>query len=181
MSPPRGSAIIDAKPEPERREGVEGIELVSINGKRVRGTRQVIAPGPNTIRTQFRWPQGMVQEADLRFHATPGIVYFINYDVFPPRRETTDGVAGKLVNSVSSSGSPYAALGAAIVAPPAVVIGVGERVAHGVAQHGKPATHIDLMVVAHHSSQGVVRQVRAYPDGRVDEKPWAAWAQMRAP
>jgi len=71
--------------------------------------------------------------------------------------------------------------GTIFLGPPAAVIGIGERISHGVTQHGKPATHIDLMVTAHHSSQGVVRQVRAYPDGRVDEKPWAAWAQMKAP
>ena len=41
--------------------------------------------------------------------------------------------------------------------------------------------HIDLMVVAEHSSQGIVRKFRAYPDGRVDGKPWAAWARMQAP
>lgn len=180
--PSQGSAIIDAIPGAEHMDQIEGIKLVSINGKSVKGTRSVIQPGPNTIKTRFRWPQGQVQEADLRFYATSGIVYFINYDVYPPRKEFTDGVAGGMVNSISSSGDPYAALiGTIILGPVAAVTGTGERIAHGVAQQRQSATYIDLMVVAHHSSQGTVRKVRTYPDGRVDEKPWGAWAQMKAP
>ena len=179
--PPPGSAVIDAKPDPEHREHIEGIELVSINGSSVKGTRSVIQPGPNTIKTRFRWPQGMIQEADLRFYATPGIIYFINYDVFPPSKEFTNSVAEKMVDVISGGDAYGAIFGTVLLGPPAAVIGVGERISHGVAQQRQSATYIDLTVIAHHSSQGTVRQVRAYPDGRVDEKPWAAWAQMKAP
>ena len=179
--PHRGGAIIDAKPDPDHSKHIEGIELVSINGRSVKGTRSVIQPGPNTIKTRFRWPQGPVQEADLRFYATPGIVYFINYDVYPPPKEFTNSVAEKMVDVISGGDAMGAIAGTILLGPPAAVIGVGERIGHGVALQRQVATHIDLMVTAHHSSQGTVRQVRAYPDGRVDEKPWAAWAQMKAP
>lgn len=182
--PPPGSAIIDAKPDADHRkqiEGIEGIELVSINGKSVKGTRSVIQPGPNTIKTRFRWPQGQDQEADLRFYATPGITYFINYDVYPPRNEGFTSMTEGALDALGSSGDPYAAVVGVFLAVPISAIAVGERIHHGVAQQRQSATYIDLMVVAHHSSQGTVRRVRTYPDGRVDEKPWAAWAQTKAP
>ena len=34
--PPRGSAVIDAAPDPKHRDRINGIELVSINGKSVK-------------------------------------------------------------------------------------------------------------------------------------------------
>lgn len=179
--PPPGFAIIDSKPDPKHRDRLEGIELVSINGKEVKATRSVIEPGLNTIKTRFRWPQGHDQQVLLRFYATPGTIYFIYYDVYPPATELTNPVAGKVVDSLGDAGAGGAIFGTILLGPPAAVIGIGEKINHGVTQHGKPATHIDLIVMAHHSSQGTVRQVRAYPDGRVDEKPWADWAQMRAP
>ena len=161
--------------------GIEGIQLVSINGAGVQGTRRVIAPGPNIIKTRFRWPQGRVQEADLRFYATPGTVYFIYYDVYPPYSEFSGSVADKMIDAIPLEDTYGTIFGSLILVPSAAVVGIGERVGHGVAQHRQSATHIDLMVTAHHSGQGTVRRVRAYPDGRVDEKPWAAWAQMQAP
>ena len=172
--PPPGSAIIDAEPHAEHRQAIEGIQLLSINGRGVKGTRSVIQPGPNTIKTRFRWPQGLVQEADLRFYATPGIVYFINYDVYSPRNELPSSAVERAMEGADSAtilmfGVPMAAMAAV------------EKIGHGATQQRQSATYIDLAVVAHHSSQGTVRQVRAYPDGRVDEKPWAAWAQMKAP
>ena len=181
--PPPGSAIIDAKPDPEHRGRIEGIELVSINGRSVKGTRSVIQPGPNTVKTRFRWPQGLVQEVDLRFYATPGTVYFINYDAYSPEYERDNRVAQKIGRELfDDSGSAEGAIVSAIfLAPPLAVIGIAEGIGHGVFKNPQPATRIDLMVVAHHSSEGTVRQVRAYPDGRVDGKPWAAWAQMKAP
>lgn len=179
--PPQGAAIIDAMPDPEHPHRIEDIQLVSVNGKGVHGTRSVIQPGLNTVKTRFRWPQGKEGEVDLRFYATPGTVYNINFDEYPPTSEFEDGVAGKMMNAVGSSSDPYAGLGAAFIAPVAAVVGTGERLAHYKATHRQAITHIDLSVTAHHSGQGIVRQVRAYPDGRVDEKPWAAWAQMKAP
>jgi hypothetical protein len=179
--PPAGSAVIDAAPDPKHRDRIKGIELVSINGAGVKGTRCVIEPGLNTIKTRFRWPQGQDQQVQLRFYATPGTIYFIYYDVYPPSTELTNTVAGKIVESLGQGDGYGAVFGTLVLGPPVAALAVGERISHGVAQHGKPATHIDLMVIAHHSSQGTVRQVRAYPDGRVDEKPWAAYAQMKAP
>lgn len=179
--PPQGAAIIDALPDPEHLHRVEGIELVSVNGKGIHGMRSVIQPGLNTVKTRFRWPQGGAGEVDLRFYATPGTVYNINFDEYPPTREFKDGVAENIMNGIGSSGDPYAGIAAAFIAPVAAVVGTGERIAHHRTTHSQAATHIDLSVTAHHSGQGIVRQVRAYPDGRVDEKPWAAWAQMKAP
>ena len=179
--PPQGAAVIDAMPDPEKRHRIGDIQLVSVNGKGVRGTRSVIQPGLNTVKTRFRWPQGGVGEVDLRFYATPGTVYHINFDEFPPTGGFKGGVGNGMMNGIGSSGDPYAGFAAAMVAPVAVVVGTGERMTNYRATHSQAVTHIDLSVIAHQSSQGTVRRVRAYPDGRVDGKPWAAWAQMKAP
>lgn len=179
--PPAGSAVIDAVPDPKHRDRVEGIALVAINGRSVKGTRCVIESGLNTIKTRFRWPQGQDQQVQLRFYATPDTIYFIYYDVYPPSTELTNTAAGRVMGSLGEMGGEGAIFGTLLLGAPAAVVATGERLGHGITQHRKPATHIDLVVVAHHSSQGTVRQVRAYPDGRVDEKPWAAWAQMQAP
>ncbi len=56
-----------------------------------------------------------------------------------------------------------------------------QRVTSQARELAKPADYIDVMVVAKNSPEGIVRRVRAYPDGRVDEKPWAAHAQMGPP
>lgn len=180
-TPPPGSAIIDAMPDADHRKQIEGIELVSINGKSVKGTRCAIKPGPNTIKTRFRWPHGLAQEADLRFYATPGIVYFINYDVYPPQSGFKSNLARNTIEGVMEIGPEAAVFLLAPAMAGALVGTTAQLVGHSVDQQGKTATRIDLMVSAHYSSQGTVRQVRVYPDGRVDEKPWAAWAQMKAP
>lgn len=175
MPPPPGAAIIDATPDPRHQNRVEGVELVSINGKSVQGTRCVIAPGLNIITTRLRWPQGLVQEADLRFYATPGTVYLVKYDLYPSDKDDTTGLAQKLEFEANKG------MGLLYIAPLVAAVAVVEKTGVNLYNQRPPATHIDLKVVAHQSGQGIVRQVRAYPDGRVDGKPWAAWAQMKAP
>jgi hypothetical protein len=178
--PPPGRAVIDAMPEAHRRDRVEAIGLVSINGGSVNGTRSDLTPGPNTVRARFRWPHGFVQEVDLSFYATAGTLYFVNYTVFPPDSEDSATMAGRFMNSAGHTSDPGVVV-LAFIAPLVATVAVGEKIAHRARQASKVATYMDLTVVAHRSSEGIVRQVRAYPDGRVDEKPWAPWAQMRAP
>ena len=69
---------------------------------------------------------------------------------------------------------------AVLFGPPAAIIGIGERIIQGGAQNRLSPTHVDLVVVAH-QSKGTVRQVRVFPDGRVETKAWNSWAQMQAP
>ena len=56
--PPPGHALIDATPDLDRRDRIDGIHLVSVNGTRIRGTETTLVPGRNTVRLGFRWPQG---------------------------------------------------------------------------------------------------------------------------
>lgn len=184
-APPAGRALIDATPDPARRDRIDGIHLVSVNGTPVHGTQTALNPGRNTVRLGFRWPQGGSQEVDLVFHAVAGSVYIIQYDVFPPyanrMAEPTDleHRAGEVAGL--SRGSGEAML---LVGPPALVLwgaGFMKRGANEAAEHRKPAQYVDLMVICRQSGEGIVRRVRAYPDGRVDAAPWAAHAQMIAP
>lgn len=184
-TPPPGHALIDATPDPDRRDRIDGIRLISVNGAPAHGTRTALNPGRNTVRIGFRWPQGGSQEVDLDFHAVAGSTYIIQYDVFPPYAnrmgESTDleHRAGEVAGL--SQGSGEAML---LVGPPALALwGAGylKRGANEAAEQRKPAHYIDLMVLCRQNSEGIVRRVRAYPDGRVDAAPWAAHAQMRAP
>lgn len=184
-APPPGRALIDATPDSSRRDRIAGIHLVSVNGTPVHGTQTALTPGRNTVRIGFRWPQGGNQEVDLVFYAVAGSTYIVQYDVFPPyanrMAEPTDleKRAGEVAGL--SQGSGEAML---LVGPPALALwgaGYVKRGANEAAEHHKPARYIDLMVICRRSGEGIVRRVRAYPDGRVDAAPWAAHAQMRAP
>ena len=135
----------------------------------------------NSIKTRFRWPEGRDQRVDLRFYATPGTIYSIHYDVYPNPNVLEKTVAAKAMDGMTGPGSGTEGMLALFLAPPFIAMAAVERIGRGADRKSDSATHIDLMVVAHHSSQGIVRRVRAYPDGRVDEKPWAAGAQMDAP
>lgn len=183
--PPPGRALIDATPDLDRRDRIDGIHLVSVNGTPVHGSQTTLKPGRNSVRIGFRWPQGGDQEVDLLFHAVAGSTYIVQYDVFPPYAnrmgEPTDleHRAGEVAGL--SRGSGEAML---LVGPPALALwgaGFAKRGANEAAEHRKPAHYIDLMVICRHSGEGIVRRVRAYPDGRVDAAPWAAHAQMQAP
>ncbi len=184
-APPPGRALIDTTPDSARRDRIDGIHLVSVNGIPVRGTQTPLNPGRNNVRIGFRWPQGGNQEVDLLFHAVAGSTYIIQYEVFPPysnRMAEPTGLeqrAGEVAGL--SQGSGEAML---LVGPPALVLwgaGFMKRGANEAAEHRKPAHYVDLMVICRQSSEGIVRRVRAYPDGRVDAAPWAAHAQMKAP
>jgi hypothetical protein len=183
--PPPGQALIDATPDLDRRDRIDGIQIVSVNGIPKHGTQTALTPGRNTVRVGFRWPQGGSQEVDLVFHAVAGSRYIIQYDVFPPYAnrmdESTDleHRAGDVAGLAQGSGEAMLLFG-----PPALVLwGAGylKRGANEAAEHRKPAHYIDLMVVCRQNAEGIVRRVRAYPDGRVDAAPWAADAQMKAP
>lgn len=166
--PPAGLAVIDVKPDANFRKGIGGISLVSINEGKVKGTRSVINPGLNSIKTKFKWPNGWVQQVDLRFYATPGSVYTTHYDVFPPLPESRTPMADKVFDG--------AGMAAPMILPSAAIIGAGEWVASS----SPTSTYIDLVVFGP-NSEGAVRKVRAYPDGRVETKPWSLWAQMKDP
>ncbi len=183
--PPPGHAQIDATPDPDRRDRIDGIQLISVNGIPTRGTKTALTPGRNTVRAGFRWPQGGGQEVDLVFHAVAGSNYIIQYDVFPPYANRMDEPtdlehrAGDVAGLSQGSGEAMMLFG-----PPALVLwlpGYLKRGANEAAEHRKPAHSIDLMVVCRQNAEGIVRRVRAYPDGRVDAAPWAAHAQMKAP
>ena len=184
-TPPAGRALIDATPDLDRRDRIDGIQIVSVNGLPTHGTQTTLTPGRNTVRVGFRWPQGGSQEVDLVFHAVAGSRYIIQYDVFPPYAnrmgESTDleHRAGEVAGLAQGSGEAML-----LVGPPALVLwGAGylKRGVNEAAEHQKPAHYIDLIVVCRQNSEGIVRRVRAYPGGLVDAAPWAAHAQMKAP
>ncbi|WP_338690748.1 hypothetical protein [Haloferula helveola] len=183
--PPAGMAVIDVTPDLEKRDRLDRLRVVSVNGQQSRGTRQVLNPGVNTVRVGFKWPQGGNQEADLAFFATEGTIYAVHYEVHPPfvNRMNQSVPADRYVATTLDVASEMGE-GAFLAVPPLLAFGsaaVAHRIGNTVAEESKPADYIDLIVTASHSREGIVRRVRTYPDGRVDPKPWARYAQMRHP
>jgi hypothetical protein len=175
-------AVIDAKPERARRDRIDGIQLVSINGTPAHGTKTALKPGRNTVRVRFAWPQGGTQEADLAFYSRAGQQYFVQYDAMPPYTNrlleptSPDEAATEILRTSASAREGFIFL-----IPPAVALwsaGFVSRSANEIAEKRKPAHYMDLRVISRHNGEGIVRTVRAYPDGRNDAGPWDAWAQM---
>lgn len=191
--PDPGHALINATPEKSERDRLDGIRLVSINGRPAPGTKASLTPGRNNVKIRFTWPQGGRQEVDLRFHATEGHLYSVQYDVHPPYvnrfrqptrwDESASELTGGLANLIDG-GDPGDAKAAGFFIPVYLALGTAntiERVTSHAGERSKPADYIDIMVVAKNSPEGIVRRVRAYPDGRIDARPWAAQAQMGRP
>lgn len=179
---PAGLAVLDARPEREKRDRIRDTHVVSVNREPVRGSEVMLKPGRNQIRIGYTWPQGGAQEVDLVFHARPNRSYLVKYEPSPAS-------ANRLVeyNKWDLAAGDVATMGAHagqagfIFAPPALaLLGVGfaERVGTQIAESRRPATSLDLMVISSDNAEGIVRRVRAYPDGRVDSASWAAYAQM---
>ena len=180
--PEPGRALIDATPEKEKRDRIDGIRIVSVNGRAVRGTECSLNPGRNCVRLGFNWPQGGRQELDLRFHAVAGHVYFVQYHVHPPYvdrlKQTSrwDERSRRFGDAVDEAAMVFAPLFLAWGGANTV-----EKATSQARELSKPAEYVDVMVVAKNSPEGIVRRVRAYPDGRVEAESWAACARMGHP
>jgi hypothetical protein len=179
---PAGLAVLDARPEREKRDRIRDTHVVSVNREPVRGTEVVLKPGRNKVRVGYTWPQGGAQEVDLVFHALPNRSYVVKYEPSPSE-------ANRLIeyNKWDQAAGDVARMGGAVgqagilFLPPAVTllgIGFAERAASQAAETYRPATSMDLMVISSDNGEGIVRRVRAYPAGRVDSASWAAYAQM---
>ena len=174
QAPPAGMAVLDATPDAEHRDRIDGIELVSINDRKVRGSEQTLRPGHNRVRVGFNWPQGGDEEVDLEFQTRPNTIYAIYYDVYPPYTErltqpgTLDAATGGLFRASAEMDRaaflmlpPIAALGSAAIAT---------RVGNEVAENSRAAQYVDVRVVAQRCSQGVACTRRVFPDGRVEKR-----------
>lgn len=172
--PAPGMAMFDATPDAERRDRIDGIRVASINGRPVRGSEHQLAPGRNRVRVGFKWPQGGDQEVDLPFNARPNKTYVVYYDVHPPyvnRLEqggALDAATGELVGAAALMD-----VGAIVMLYPIAATGAGAvmtRVGHEIAEDSKPASYVDVMVVAQRSLEGVTCRRRVFPDGRIESR-----------
>jgi hypothetical protein len=171
--PEPGRARIDVRPEKEKRDRIDGIRIVSVNGQPARGTEASLTPGRNRVRVGFKWPQGGRQELDLDFHAVAGRSYYAEYHVHPPyvnrisQRTKWDESAGRIGRGHKGG----AAQAGALFVPPILALGAAntvEKVGGEIREQSKPAEHIDIMLVAKNGPEGVVRYLRAYPNGQVE-------------
>ncbi|WP_265595115.1 hypothetical protein [Haloferula sp. BvORR071] len=179
---PAGLAVLDATPDRGKRDRIKGIHVVSVNRIPVRKDEVVLRPGRNSVRIGYNWPQGGGQEVDLVFHARPDSSYVVQYEPTPAYANRLqepnqwDEASLEMVSTAAGMGE-----GVVFLLPPAVaLLGLGftQRVGSEIAESRKPATYMDVMVVSKNNGEGIVRRVRAFPDGRVDSATWSAYAQM---
>ena len=177
--PPAGMAVIDAASPFVAQDRIDHSRILAVNGTKVDRRQFELRPGRNTVRVGFRWPQGGEGQVDLRFYATSGTTYCVSYDPYPPYLER--GARGdKVYDSVVSAGkspslaSPFYVWAAAVPLVPNLAV-------RDARERQRAAERIDVRVIAYRSPQGIVREVRVWPDGRVDETSWARYAQMSPP
>ena len=179
--PSAGMAILDAASPHVGQDRIVHSSIISVNGMAV-GRRQCeLSPGRNTVRVGFQWPQGGEGQVNLRFHATAGTTYCVSYDPYPPYAER--GSRGEklpdLVSGMGDMGMATIAISPLIGAMTVPL--VGEGMAGDARERQRPADRMDIRVIAYRSPQGIVREVRVWPDGRVDEATRAPYAQMSPP
>lgn len=169
--PSPGMALVDATPDTQYRDRVDDIRISALNGKAVRGTELKLPPGKTKMRVGFDWPQGGDQEVDLDFNAKPNVKYIVRYDVHPPYTSRLsqggilDDTAGAIFGTASGS-----VVDIFLTIPASVAVGtaaMATRAKNEISEHSRAANYVDVMVVAQHSSQGVVCNRRVYPDGRI--------------
>lgn len=169
--PPPGMAVLDATPNADRRDRIDGIRIVAVNGIPANGTEAELSPGKNQIRVRFKWPQGGSQEVDLGFNARPDIIYAIYYDVYPPlvhRPGGLESTTGAIMNDLPRDGGSglVAAIAAGFMAPFAATEAAVKRTD----ENSEAADHVDLMVVAQRSPQGIACTRRVHADGRIERR-----------
>ncbi len=167
----QGEAYLDASPANKHRAQLTGFRIVSVNGKKARGSATHIPIGPVKAVVAFNWPKVGKKQVPLNFNARQGHVYFMKYDRFPHPDKQGKGLAG-VSKGLMTTGAHLHILGFPFFGA-GVVVGFVEHVRQGLGirtRLGRAASYIDLYVISTLSSEGVVRKVRTYPSGRVENR-----------
>lgn len=171
--PPAGMAVIDATPNRSRRERIDGIRIVSVNGAPANGTETELRPGRNRVRIRFKWPRDGAREADLDFHARAGTIYAIYYDVYPPIVDqplvSDERGWGSLLGAVADTGGE-GAIAAPMAAAVLLPFVAAEAAVNRTDVDDRAAEYVDLMVVARRSSEGIACYRRVFADGRIQNR-----------
>lgn len=185
--PGGGRASINAVPGGKYHDRIKGVQLISVNGTKAARKETGLPSGSNNVRLSFQWPQGGMQEVNLKFNARQNQKYTVKYDPFPPTADQFHGTSdvSDAAQTIASEayelmalghGHPIAVLAGAAVLVPAIALGsadFGYRVKESIREGQAPVQYVDLYVISDDGSEGVVRRVRAYPNGRLlSEKLW---------
>lgn len=186
-APGNGKSLIESVALSDR---IKSVSVVSVNGRKTKEESPTLREGENRLRVRFSWPQGGEQDVSLKFRAQPKQKYYLRYDPFPPTADqfsgesellqSAEGLAEKGLDIMIARSSfwPEAlirlVLGAATMAPavPMKVLDLIDRVKETAGERRQPVEYVDLWIVSENGEEGVVRRVRAYPDGRLKSAPW---------
>ncbi|WP_338690598.1 hypothetical protein [Haloferula helveola] len=169
--PPPGMGVLDTTPDLPRRDRIDDLRIVAVNGRPAKGDEAELSPGRNRVRVRFSWPQGGQQELDLDFNVRPGKIYAVYCDVDPPLAHHAGALArgtGSMLEGADND--PFAPIGAGLAVAAIAPFLVAEASTMRVSDQSAPATRVDLMVVAQHSSEGIVCNRRVYPNGRIEKR-----------
>ena len=169
--PSPGKARFDATPDAERRDRIDGIGILSVNGDPTKGSEVELSPGRNRVRVGFSWPQGGKQEVDLDFKARAGITYIVYYDVYPPVSRHPGAMEKTTTGLVSARNTDaYSAMVTGIFAGFMTPFAAAEKAVRVSTENAATATYVDVMAVAQQSPEGVVCNRRVYPNGKVEKR-----------
>lgn len=184
--PTAGRALIDAVPGGEHHDRIKGVKLLSVNGTSASKKSAALPSGANFVKVRFDWPQGGSQAVSLKFRARPDQKYKVKYDPFPPTADQLRGTTelsaaaqtiadGSFEIMRSGHGNPAAALLGFAVLSPAIVLGTADhayRIKESIRERHSPVHYVDLWVISEDPSEGVVRRVRAFPNGHLLSEKW---------
>lgn len=166
-----GQAYLDASPSEKHRAELSGFRVVSVNGKKTRGSATAIPSGPVKTVVAFHWPRIGKKRVPLSFTAREGHAYFVKYDRFPYPGKSSAGLKG-VTKGLIATGAKLHMLGLPFIGA-GVLTGFVEDVRKnsGITTRTRHAVnYIDLYIISRLSSEGVVRQVRAYPNGKLEKR-----------
>lgn len=179
------SARLDAVPRGKNRDRIKRAKLVSVNGAPAKGRSAKVPVGSNSVAISLSLPQGGSMAVPLKFYARANQDYFVRFDPFPPTASqfsgTTDAMvaAGSFLQasaSLQEMPHPVAHLAGAVVLAPGILLAAGDRlyrVGETIREYHSAIKYVDVMVISRNPAEGVVRRVRAFPDGRLlSEKYW---------
>ncbi len=164
-----GEAYFNASPASKHRAKLTGFRIVSVNGKKTKGSAACVPSGPVKAVVEFHWPKVGKKKVPLSFNARDGHSYFVKYDSYVDAIVPSEG-ASDFSKELIGTGGQLDVLRAPLIGVGWVTLFLdGLRKSIG-AQFGSTvaANYIDLYVISTLSSEGVVRRVRTYPSGRAD-------------
>ena len=161
-----GEAYFDASPASKHRAGLTGFSIVSVNGKKTKGSATRVPSGPVKAVVEFHWPKSGKKKVPLDFNARDGHSYFVKYDRYPNLGSSSRNLGG-VSTGLLATGSQLHILGLPLIGA-GILTGFVGSISEGAGlkiRSTKAADFIELSVISTLTSEGVRLKVKTYSPG----------------